>query len=38
LKGKSIPNGKAADVIKDNRIDVYDLIKMREMIIGISMQ
>ena len=33
LNGKSIPNNKAADLIKDNRIDVYDLIKMREMVI-----
>lgn len=38
LNDKALPNGKAADMIKDNRIDVYDLIKMREMIIGISMQ
>ncbi len=33
LNGKAIPNGKAADLIKDNRIDVFDMIKMRKMII-----
>jgi hypothetical protein len=34
LNGKQIPNGKAADLINDNHIDVFDMIKMREKIIS----
>ncbi len=33
LCGKAIPNGKAADVVRDDRVDIFDMIKMREMII-----
>lgn len=31
LSGKEIPDRNAADLIKDNRVDVFDMIKMREM-------